>query len=238
MHHTFENGSIVEIIQESELKAALKDKKPYTRWNQQLIELKKKNPDLKFNFKLTESLVNSTKFQIINFLIENSNKAFSRKHLLIIEEALVQGKKSGDIIQVINKTDQNGLQRFFFKENGIMYYSIPELIFTDKFLRKRKKYVSKEEAISDEKRIRGFFKDLSQDDYELGHKDPREPLTIENMVMQPSQINRSYKDNYIFDENGLPKCPNPEKLIKNPEKFYPNKEDRRLIYESLKKEFE
>lgn len=237
MKHTFENGYTVHTIAEKTLLSILKETTPYNQWHPSILSLKEKHPELKLNTHISNKLIESPKFQILNFLLTHNDTAFSRHNLLAIESHLVTGTKSGDIIQVVNKTDQNGLKRFSFKHGNITYYSIPEAIFTNKFLQKRKNYISKDEARNDEQRIRSFFTDLAKDDYELGHKDPRLALTLDNMVMQPSQINRSYKDNYIFDENGLPKCPNPERFISNPDKFY-NEEDQKLIFLALKHKFD
>lgn len=234
--HIFDNGLSVKIPNERVVEKLLRNVKPYSQWNEGFVQLKNKNEEFKLNLKISDKLMNSTKFQIRNFLAEHKEYAFSREHLLMIEDKLVKGRKSADIIQVINKVEQDGLKKYSFKRGKDTYYSFPEIKFTAKYLAKRKNYTTKEEILADEMRQREYFSDLSKDDYEIGHKDPRLELTVENMVMQPSEINRSYKDNYIFDHNGLPKVPNPEAFVKNPEKFY-NGEDLRMIYDALKAVF-
>lgn len=55
--------------------------------------------------------------------------------------------------------------------------------------------------------------------------------------MQPQEINRSYRDTHIFDDNGLPAKLNPDVFAANPLRFY-NKKDLQLILEGIKKVLE
>lgn len=227
----------VVAITDEKLDSILSETSPYQNWHPEILQIAAEHPNFGYaKTPVTQKLINSSSFQLINFMANHPEYGFSRKHLKMIEEKLAK-QESLDIIQLVNKTDQRGLERFFFSENGVVYYSLPRLIFTDRHLQKRLLSVEKNELDSNEKRNREYFRRLSKDDYEVGHKDPRLPLDAENTVMQPSEINRSYKDNYIFDDHGLPFVPTPEKLAENPDKFY-SKEDQQLIFNKWKKLFE
>lgn len=214
MIYTFEDGASSTIISDKTLKNLLKGKEPYVEWDEKFLKFNKDNPDSKLNTKITPNLARSSRFQILNFVAEYSEYAFSRHHLLIIENALVKGKKSSDIIQLVNKTDQFGLKRYYFTEKGVTYYSLPRFVFTYKRLITRREDYSKKDYTEKVKNSRQLLRDWADGPFEKGHKDPRKPLTDENMVAQPAELNRTLKDFYIFDAKGIPALPVPKHIMK------------------------
>lgn len=201
---------------------------PYRQWNKKIVELSDKFADMPYGKK---ARVDSVSFQILNFMSYRPHLAFNRGQLEMIQFKLAE-KISNDVIQVVNKTDQRGLERFYFNYAGKTYYGLPELTYTDRHLGKRRLLVSNDELASDEDRVRKTFQRFATQEYEIGHRDPRMPLTPENTVMQPAEINRSYRDNYIFDGNGMPKAPNPDKFAEDPTQFY-SEDDLIKLYRSL-----
>lgn len=227
-----------KIINNDELDKILESTKPYTEWHPEITALKKEHPLLQYGQETTRT--NTSRFQLINFLAHHQEKAFSGEQIGKINQHLT-GKPSRDPIQAVNKIDQEGLVRGkTFRIGKETYYSLSSIEYTDKHLYKRVVHddFGPEEQKAGIERGRKYFGELANDDYELGHMDPRKPLTADNSVMQPAIINGAYRDTHIFDKAGLPRVPNPEVFAKNPDKFYKDKEDRRIIYESLKKEFD
>lgn len=224
-------------ITDSELTALLLNQNPYTSWHPEIIKLKEEYPQLKFGSSASASS-GSVRFQIINFLAYHPHFAFNRAHLNEIRNVLCKGKEeTGDVIQHINKVDQGGLAWDKLTVKGGPYYGLFSIRFIGKYISSRVDLVDTATKQIETERIRQLFRDLSEGDFEQGHKDPRLPLTVENTIMQPTSINRSHRDDYIFDDNGLPKIPNPEKFAQNPKRFYPSAIDRKLLWESLNKEF-
>ena len=228
MIHTFDDGASSKIISDETLKKLLEGKEPYVEWDEKFLKFNKDNPDSKLNTKLTPDLVRSSRFQILNFMAEYSEYAFSRDQLIMIENALVDEKKSRDIIQLVNKTDQFGLKRYYFTEKGVTYYSIPRFVFTYKrLITRNENYSKKSYAVKEESSIQ-FWSELANGPFEKGHKDPRKPLTDENMVPQPAELNRTLKDHYICDNKGFPALPTPEHIMKYIIKYYSLEEMQEL----------
>lgn len=164
----------------------------------------------------------------------NLGKGFTRDQLTQIGEKL--GRTGGDAIQWANKTERLGI-RLDKTSGGALGYGFAELTFSDKYLTMSQDHTTEEGREASLARTRRLLRAMADGKFEKGHKDPRLALTDENLVMQPYEINRSYRDRYIFDDNGLPRVPNPAKFIEDPESYY-SKADLRLIYESLKNRFE
>lgn len=231
MTHTFDDGASSKIISNETLKELLEGKEPYVEWDEKFLKLKNENPDLRLNTKLTPRLVRSSRFQILNFMAEYSEYAFSRDQLLMIEIALVDGKRSADIIQLVNKTDQFGLKRYYFTEKGVKYYSFPRIVFTDERLIARSENYSKKNYPEKEAIIRQLWGRLANGPFEKGHKDPRKPLTEENIVPQPAELNRALKDRFFFGVLGIPVLPTPKYIMKYIKKYYTLEDMRRLHIE-------
>lgn len=220
-------------LTDKEFQKILKKAKIVTKWPKEISDFLKKYPDVRFPSAPSKTVA---KHQMLNILFSIKGKGLNREMLERIGRKL--GFHGGDSIQWVNKLEQNGLKLSKAGSGKNIYYGIVSLQYTDKYLKTKINTTTSKGKEESEKKMRKFFHDLGNDDYEIGHKDPRLPLSDSNMVMQPSEINRSYRDNYIFDKNGLPRVPNPDVFEKDPKKFYPSKEDRRKIFEVLKKEFD
>jgi hypothetical protein len=198
----------------------------YSDWHADIRKFINENPDLKFPGK------GSNAYKMVNVLAHYPQFAFTRQDLDKIAQKL--GIQSDDIIQAVNKTTQWGLKRWSKRIKQVTHYALPTIEFERKHTRTTYSSLDSEAKKDAETQAREYFRALAEEpSYELGHKDPRQPLGPDNFVMQPSSINRPHKDKYIFDSNGLPKAINPERLAKNPEQFY-SKEDVRLMYEGFK----
>lgn len=223
-----------------ELNEILTNLKPYNVWHPDIINLKQEHPEIGYGSASAD--YHSARFQMVNFLAFNPRFFFSRTDLdqvqIVIASQLGLDQLSTDIIQSVNKADQQGLAWDKLIVKGGPYYGITSVRFTDKRLPNRIAPQDKKSIAKAEARERAYLRDLSVGSYEVGHKDPRVPLIEGNIVLQPSEINRSHKDRYLFDDHGLPRVPNPEKFAKSPASFYESKEDRRILYEALRVEFE
>lgn len=201
----------------------------YDDWHPDIKKIVDAHPELRFPKKA------SLQHKMVNILAHNPTHSFARPHLEKI--AVKLGIKSDDIIQSINKTTQWGLERWTKKFDGVTHYAVPEIKFISKHTRVTYTALDGESKKDSEKRAREYFLALSEEaNYEIGHKAPRFPISADNFVVQPASINRPHKDKYIFDDNGLPKVPNPERFARNPELFY-SKEDLKAILEGIKSFF-
>lgn len=187
----------------------------YDKWNQDVVQLRNEHPDINFkDGRNTKTL----SFQARAFITDRAWKdyGFNREQLFVIMGALVPDKKSGDVIQLFNKIDQHGIKRFVCKINRVTYYSCPTLEYSGKNHRARS---SGEEGLYGEAGNREWWKELSKEEFQSGHKDPSKPLTPENTVMQPATLNRTYRDTYIFDDRGLPLFPTMTEFMNNTNKY-------------------
>jgi hypothetical protein len=66
-----------------------------------------------------------------------------------------------------------------------------------------------------------------------GHIDPNKPEVLENIIPQCQICNQTYKDNFVYDENGYIKAINNENFV-----LRSKIEVLKKIYELLKKKFE
>lgn len=214
-----------------ELEAILKDLDWATEWPQTLQDFLAQNPDAKYPEKPTAKNISH---QIVAIFASNLGRGFTRDQITKIGEVL--GRTGGDPIQWANKIERNGIKLDKTKGRPVGY-GFAELTFSDKWLAMSQDHTTKAGRDASVTRIRGLLQEMADGKFEKGHRDPRLPLSDENLVMQPQEINRSYRDHYIFDHNGLPKVPNPAKFIEDPEHYY-SKADLRLIYEALKNRFE
>ncbi|CAG8794464.1 9468_t:CDS:2, partial [Cetraspora pellucida] len=65
-----------------------------------------------------------------------------------------------------------------------------------------------------------------------GHIDPNKPEVLENIIPQCQICNQTYKDNFVYDENGYIKAINNENFV-----LRSKPEVLKRIYELLKKKF-
>ena len=209
---------------------------PYTSWNSNLIALKKENPSFQYGGKAN---INSFSFQGVNFITDDAYNQYhyNRTQLIEILKVLLPGKSSSDVIQIFNKTDQKGLARDFFAYKGVTYYGCRKPTFTNEHLIKRATPINFGAAEQNESTKAGKARLQKWRDgkWEVGHRDPRKPLTPENSVMQPQEINRTAKGNRIFEADGITSNPTPNYLVNNFTNIYPDKEDQIFIATELQK---
>ena len=202
----------------------------YSDWFEDFKTQKKLTPDFGYGGVLTARSKRTARFQLINFLYGHREFAYSRTQFDLIQHQLCDEKNiSTDVIQAVNKTDQNGMARFSFSWNGKQWYCLPVIAFTDEKLNIRKTNINSDVDASTESQRKKYLS-WANGQFERGHKDPRKPLDDENLVMQPADINGSRRDRYIFDDDGLPYSHNPDFCLKNPSelmKMYPDIEDRK-----------
>ena len=212
------------------LKQQLDNAVSYDDWLDDFKKQKTVTPDFGYGGTITERTKMTARFQILNFLYEHNDYAYSRIQLDEIQQALCpSGKLSTDVIQVVNKTDQNGMARFTFTWNGKQWYCIPVIAFTDEKLNIRRTNIESDVDAATSTQRRKYTA-WANGQFERGHKDPRKPLDDNNLVMQPADINGSRRDRYIFDDDGLPYSHNPEFCLNNPNeliKMYPDVNDRK-----------
>lgn len=191
----------------------------YDKWNQEIVQLRIKNPDINFKDGANS---NSLSFQARAFITDRAWKdyGFNRAQLVVIMDKLCPDKKSGDVIQLFNKIDQHGINRFSHRLNRVTYYACPTIEYSGKNHRARP---SGEEGLYGEAGNREWWKALSKEEFQSGHKDPSKPLTTENTVMQPATLNRTYRDTYVFDDRGLPVFPTVGEFVTNTSKYVNNK---------------
>ncbi len=223
---------IVRDVTDLEMEAILKDLTLVTSWPQGLQDFLLQHPDCRLPSKPSAKNIGH---QVISIFASNLGLAFKREHLRLIGEKL--GKSAGsDPIQWANKIEQVGL-RLDKSPGRSPGYGFQDLCFSDKYLASRTDLTTEVGRNDSVARSRRLFQEMADGAYEKGHRDPRLPLSDGNLVMQPQEINRSYKDRYIFDDNGLPTVPNPVKFAEDPTVYYSDEADRRIIYEALSKEF-
>lgn len=224
---------------EQDLDKIISSLNPYSDWHPEIKKLRKKHPGhVKYGGAVNSKTVESYGFQMVNFLAYHKNHAFCREDLRRVAEVLIPGKKSSDIIQSVNKMQQKGLRQRHFDLEGTRYYHLNKIEFDKSKTAARVSSLSKRHVANAEKISRRVYKDYSEGKFEIGHKDPRKPLTPENAALQPAPINRAYRDNFLVDDNGLPTIPNPDKFEENPHRFLKDKEDRLQFFRGLMEEQE
>lgn len=191
----------------------------YDKWNPEIVQLRTAHPDINFKDGMNS---NSLSFQARAFITDRAWKdyGFNRAQLVAIMDKLCPDKKSGDVIQLFNKIDQHGINRFSHRLNRVTYYSCPVIEYSGKNHRARP---SGEEGLYGEAGNREWWKALSKEEFQSGHKDPSKPLTTDNTVMQPATLNRTYRDTYVFDDRGLPVFPTIEEFLTNTSKYVSSK---------------
>ena len=193
-------------VDEATLDAQLSGLRPYSKWHPSIDALHKSNPEMKYGKGGANDDQNTPTFQLINFLAWHPNNAYSRADLIRIQDKLVPdvSRHSQDIIQCVNKIDQKGLMQFPFRLNGTKYYALPVIRVDYKRVATRQivKRASDNKAIETQ---RQRYLDYANGDFQAGHIDPAKPLTPENTVYQPAEINKTIKDKYVCDPvTGLP----------------------------------
>jgi len=227
-----QNNRILQKVTDAQFAAVLAGFTKATSWPQGLQKFIAKNPTVKLPSKPSDRNISH---QIIALFAANVGLAFDRSHLTAIGEKL--GRTSGDSIQWANKIERVGIKLDKTPEKSPAY-GFAALTFSDKYLHSAQDLTTDAGRDASVSRSRRLFESMSKGKFERGHKDPRKPLTDDNLVMQPYEINRSYRDRYIFDDNGLPTVPNPIKFVLDPSSYYEDEADLRMIYDALKLRFE
>ena len=195
----------------------------YDAWHPGLIKLADEHSDFGYARELANGnrqRLSSNSAQVVNLLAHHPHICFSRDDLAVIVPRfakLLNVKASTDVIQLVNKTDQAGLRRFPHTVDGVTVYQLPRLEYDDLRPTIRAKDIRGSEWVEREKgRVSEQYLRYAAGTMEVGHRDPRRGFGehYENAVIQPHEINRAYKDRFIFDASGLPRRPLPRELEK------------------------
>lgn len=231
-----QNNRTIRKVTAAELQTILSTLTLASAWPQNVKDFIAANPPVLSVLNDAPSVKN-IQHQMITIFAQNLGLGFTREDIVLIGNKL--GRTKGDHIQWANKIEAFGLALDKGRGNGRgKCYGFAGLTFTDRYLTTHHDLTTDEGRVASEKRLRLLFKDMSEGNFEKGHKDPRKPLSDDNLVMQPYLINRPYRNRYIFDDNGLPAAPNPIEFVNDPSSYYKDEADLRLIYEGLKARFE
>jgi hypothetical protein len=182
---------------------------------------------------ITVPKLGSLKGQVIALVTHrnNRNKYVNRD---ILEAFLSHIEmKSGDCIQLVNKTEQWGLKSESTKHEGKQHYRVPyPFEYIALHVKKRSKLVisgSKEDKVDYIKDwIKTNYIDVPFEKWEIGHKDPNSEDNSEaNLVYQPP-IQGRFRDRFKFDEYGLIRYPTVKELKNNTHIYYNDDELRDL----------
>jgi hypothetical protein len=140
-----------------------------------------------------------------------------------------------DSIQAVNKIEQWGLMRGQAK--GKYWIPQPYQLGVKHLLRCDLPDIeNKDDKINAIKKdIQNDYINVSNDKWQLGHKNPDNPTSeLNNIVLQPP-IQQKYRDDYIFIDS-LTKIPTPKLLIKH--NFEPFTESQQLeLFKALEEKF-
>lgn len=216
------------------LDAQLKNAQSYGKWLDAFVELAKKHTDVSF-YGTMPKRTDTARFQLANFLADHPDTAYSRSQLDRIQRVLLgaSGRIATDVIQAVNKSDQNGLARASFKWDGLVWYCLPFVEYDGNRIATRGKVSKADANQSGDATMRAYYQSLADGKFEQGHRDPRKPLTAENFVWQPHEINATYRDTRIFDGRGLPVVPTPAHMLDVLKKYYTREERLALARDIL-----
>ena len=172
-------------------------------------------------------------------MLHNPDSYFKREECSKIMEKF--NFKTNDSIQLFNKTDQWGL--YSSKERGIYYIPLPYKISPKRDMRINFTFDGTEKDKNNKidlikQNIKEDYIDVSNDEWQLGHKNPNSGDNSDNnLVLQPP-IQAKYRDDFIFIDT-LTKIPTPEKFIKDDKnkKSYYTIEQQKILYEYLHSKF-
>ena len=172
-------------------------------------------------------------------MLHNPDSYFKREECSKIMEKF--NFKTNDSIQLFNKTDQWGL--YSSKERGIYYIPLPYKISPKRDMRINFTFDGTEKDKNNKidlikQNIKEDYIDVSNDEWQLGHKNPNSGDNSDNnLVLQPP-IQAKYRDDFIFIDT-LTKIPTPEKFIKDDKnkKSYYTENQQKILYEYLHSKF-
>jgi len=156
----------------------------------------------------------SNRYKSLITMINNKNKYWTRNECdEFINKFNIETK---DSIQLFNKFSQLGIDTNSGYMKGKLFIIYPYRICNKYKMRKNfNKNISKEDLNDEINKIKSTINfdyiNVSNDKWQLGHKNPGlEDNTINNLILQPP-IQAKYKDEYIFFDT-LTKLPLPNKL--------------------------
>jgi hypothetical protein len=202
-------------------------------YTKQINDYSKEIKEFYLNNNLKLPKINSLKGQAIALLTskDNLNKYITRE---ILDEFLTKiGLYSKDCIQLLNKTEQNGLKSICEERT---YYQIPyPFIYIDTHIKKRNipKGVFDEQKKKDSydvvmDYITKYYINEPYEKWQVGHKNPDITDSTNNLIMQPT-IQGKYRDNYIFMDNGLGMIPVPSHFMKKIDELYTPNQKKELF---------
>lgn len=169
----------------------------YTSYPQDFMEWVKKN-------ELRAPRIKSNCGQALALLLHNKNKFVTRQDLELFFKNL--GRKCGDAIQTINKTEQWGLKIGKTGNKKGEYFISQYELGNKHLIRKDFKFTGSNEernrminAIKAE--IKADYLDVPNDLWELGHKNPGRAGMRDNFVFQPpiqGRYRKKIKKLYFF----------------------------------------
>ena len=183
--------------------------------------------------------INTANGFALSCMLHNPDSYFKREECSKIMEKF--NFKTNDSIQLFNKTDQWGL--YSSKERGIYYIPLPYKISPKRDMRMNFTFDGTEKDKNNKidlikQNIKEDYIDVSNDEWQLGHKNPNSGDNSDNnLVLQPP-IQSKYRDDFIFIDT-LTKIPTPEKFIKDDKnkKSYYTIEQQKILYEYLHSKF-
>ena len=190
------------------------------------------------NNNLRPPSINSGRGKCLSAMLQNKYKYWNRDSCdKFVEKFNITTK---DSIQMFNKHSQWGIKTNSGIEKGKLYIVYPYSVSNKHKMRKNFKYDgNKDEEINKIKStIYHDYIDVSNDTWQLGHKNPGSTdNTTTNLILQPP-IQSKYRDDYIFIDT-LTKIPLPLKLknmIKNKEIIFTEDQINEYIklFQSLK----
>lgn len=198
---------------------------PFTEYTVEFLEFLDKN-----NIKAYSLKSNSGQGIALLTCQANRGKYVLREDLETFFTNIGMKTKNGDAIQYVNKCEQKGIKRGSIKGQ----YSIPypfEYFPLHVMKRKNVKITGdKDEMINATKEfIKVNYLDIPNNLWQVGHKDPNNMETTNNLVYQPP-IQGKYRDRYKFDNLGLTKYPTIAELNINMQKYYTIEEEAELYH--------
>lgn len=190
--------------------------------------------------KIKSPKINTANGFALACMLYNPNNYFKREECSKIMEKF--NFKTNDSIQLFNKTDQWGL--YSSKERGIYYIPLPYKISPKRDMRMNFTFDGTEKDKNNKidlikQNIKEDYIDISNDEWQLGHKNPNSGDNSDNnLVLQPP-IQAKYRDDFIFIDT-LTKIPTPEKFIKDDKnnKSYYTIEQQKILYNYLHSKFD
>lgn len=201
---------------------------PFTEHHPELLRLKRKNEDLV----ITPGKLVSMRAQALTLLAWFPQIGFTREDLAAFLEHI--GRSSSDPIQTVNKAGQIGLHIDVHRDGRDVFYNLPHPLRMDRS-RLRVKLTSqiatdqtaRRRSIEASRAYHQRFIDTPDANWDMGHADAS--ARDGRLVMQPAWYQRSRRDRFKFDDDGLVLCPSVDELASNASRYYSEEEQRALL---------